>query len=196
MLRWSALLGAGALVVHEIQYRVSFGAEAGEALAAHGHAYLSWALALVSVLATLAVLRLLGEVRAAHGSGPADARRAPATLARRWASASAALASTYLLQEGLEGVLATGHPGLLHAVASHHGWLGVLLAFGLGLVVACLARGAEAIVERVARRRPGAPHRRGEQEPAPAMALPRPEPRCRRPSPRRACPAGALPVVS
>ena len=41
MLRWSALLGAGALVLHELQYRVSFGAGADAALAAHGHAYLS-----------------------------------------------------------------------------------------------------------------------------------------------------------
>lgn len=170
MPRWSALLGAGALIVHEVQYRVSFGARADAALSAHGHAYLSWALALVSVLAALAVVRLLVEVGAAQGAGPASARRAPASFRRRWAWSSAALAATYLLQEGLEGLLAAGHPGLVHAVASHHGWLALLLAVLLGLVVACLVRGAEAIVERV--RGSARPPRRRGGEPGPSPAHP------------------------
>lgn len=158
MLRWSALLGAGALVLHELQYRVSFGPGADAALAAHGHAYLSGAIALVSVLAGLAVIRLLAEVGRARRGALASARRAPASLPRRWIWSSAALATTYLLQEGLEGQLAPGHPGVLHAVGPHHGWVALLVAVVLGLLVACLMRGAEAIVA-LARR--GAHVRRG-----------------------------------
>ena len=158
MLRWSALLGAGALVLHELQYRVSFGAGADAALAAHGHAYLSLAVAVVSVLTGLADVRLLAEVGGARSGTLVSACRAPASLRRRWTWSSAALASTYLLQEGLEGVLAAGHPGVVHAVSSHHGWVALLLAAALGLLVACLARGAEANVAP-ARRRARAPRR-------------------------------------
>ena len=152
MLRCSALLGAGALVLHELQYRVSFGAGSDAALAAHGHAYLSWAIALVSVLTGIAVVRLLGEVGGARRDRLASARRAPVSLGRRWLWSSAALASTYLLQEGLEGMLAAGHPGVVHAVTSHHGWFALVIAVALGLLVACLVRGAEVVVA-LARRR-------------------------------------------
>ena len=155
MLRWSALLGAGALVVHELQYRVSFGAGAEAALIAHGHAYLSWALALVSVLTALAAVRLLAEVGGARRGGLASARRAPAAPRRRWGWSSAALATTYLLQESLEGLLAVGHPGVVHAVGSHHGWVALLVAVALGALIACLMRGADAIVAH-ARRAGGA----------------------------------------
>jgi len=155
MLRWSALLGAGALVVHELQYRVSFGAGAEAALIAHGHAYLSWALALVSVLTALAAVRLLAEVGGARRGRPASARRAPASLWHRWIWSSAALATIYLLQESLEGLLAAGHPGVVHAVGSHYGWLALLVAVALGALIACLMRGADAIVA-LARRAGGA----------------------------------------
>ena len=169
MLRCGALLGAGALVLHELQYRVSFGRGADAALAAHGHAYLSGAIALVTVLTGLAVIRLLAEVGGARRGRLASARGSPASLGRRWIWSSAALATTYLLQEGLEGQLAAGHPGVLHAVGSHHGWIALLAAVVLGLLVACLMRGAEAIVA-LARR--GARTRRRRRAAA-AIARPR-----------------------
>jgi hypothetical protein len=152
MLRWCALLGAGALLVHELGYRVSFGAGADRALAAHGHAYLSWALALVAVLAGLGAVRLAVEVAGARRrAAPASPAGRRASLARRWAAASVALVVVHVLQEGLEGVLGAGHPGLAHALTAHGGWVALLAAVGLGLLIAFLVRGAEAIVERVAR---------------------------------------------
>ena len=169
MVRWSASLGAGMLALHELQYRVSFGPDADAALAVHGHAYLSGAIALVTALTGLAVIRLLAEVGGARRGALASVRRAPASLGRRWVWSSAALATTYLLQEGLEGQLAAGHPGVLHAVGSHHGWVALLAAVVLGLLVACLMRGAEAIVA-LARR--GARARRGPRAAA-ASARPR-----------------------
>jgi hypothetical protein len=192
VLRWSALLGAGALAVHELQYRVSFGAGAEAALIAHGHAYLSWALALVSVLTALAAVRLLAEVGGARRGRPASARRAPASLWHRWIWSSAALATIYLLQESLEGLLAAGHPGVVHAVGSHHGW-----PAGRGR-----ARGADRLPHARGRRDRrartpclgcSAPSRRPDDL-APSRPPSRPSPRRSRQSPCGPCPAAVLPV--
>jgi hypothetical protein len=150
-LRWSALLGAGALGVHELQYRVSFGADADRILAARGHGYLAWAIALASVLATLAAVRLVLEVGAArrHGRRQAQARRG--SFRWQWACSTAMLMLVYLLQESLEGALGAAHPGVLHALSTHNGWLVLVVAVALGLAIAALMRGADEIVDLAAR---------------------------------------------
>lgn len=175
MLRWSALLSVAALLLHEVQYRATYGVRAEEALGAHGHAYLSWAIGLVTALSVLALTRLALEVRGARRRGRDVHAPRGISFARAWTWSTVALTLAYLLQEAAEGALAAGHPGLVHALASHNGWLSLLLALALGALVAFLLRGAHAAVEAAARRRRSrTPVRSTPAFAAPAARRPRP----------------------
>jgi hypothetical protein len=147
-LRTVAVLAGAALTLHELRYLLAPDPHAAEA----GHAYL--ALVAPAVAALLAAAG--GAFVLALARGGAAGPRPPASFARLWLAASAALAATYTTQELLEGVLAAGHPAGLAAVAAHGGWIGLLLALGLGAIVALLLRCAHAILVRDR----GAPPRR------------------------------------
>ena len=141
-LRCFALLGAGALGLHELRYAIAYGGSADHALAAQGHAYLAAAGAVVA-LALVAALALLG----------ASLVRGPAAVARwnvRWPAASASLLAIYVVQELAEGMLSTGHPAGIDGVFGHGGIVAVPLALALGAAVAALLRGADAVLERFA----------------------------------------------
>jgi len=103
-LRAPALLGVGALAVHELRYLVGYGNAAGSALAGHGHAYLGIATSLAAVL--LLVALPASVTRRARGR----AHRTPGARLRRIAAAAAgALFAIYSVQEFLEGLVAPGH---------------------------------------------------------------------------------------
>jgi hypothetical protein len=162
-LRCFALLGAGALGLHELRYLIGYGGDAGRALAQQGHGYLDAITALIALaLVTALAVLLAGLVRGAA------ATRRPRRWSTRWLAASGALLTVFTLQELCEGALASGHPEGLGGVFGHGGWVAVLLALAIGALVALLLRGADAVLERFAstsRRRP--PLR------APRIALPR-----------------------
>lgn len=133
-LRAGAALSAGAFALHQLRYLAGHEATAGE-----GHGYLALAGPLVALLCAIAFAQL--AVAWQHQLEPG--RRLP--LQRLWFAAVAALLAVYFCQESLEGLLTPGRDAV-GALAADGGWVVLPLAVGLGLVVALLLRGAEALL--------------------------------------------------
>src|SRR3954447_9771470 len=184
-LRCFALLGAGALALHELRYLVAYGGDAGRALNEQGHGYLGTVAALVAVAVVASVATLV----AALVRGRRPAARAP-SWRLRWLGASAALLIIYAAQELAEGMLASGHAEGLAGVAGHGGWVAVALAAVLGAAVAALLRGAEVVLQRFggARRAPRLRPPRSALPRAPVTVRPRPAGALARPGAERAPP--------
>jgi hypothetical protein len=129
-LRAIALLGAGAVAIHQLRYAIAYGDAAPHALAAHNHSYFEFALPAVATVFVVALAGLL--IRVAHGRVAAPQRRMP--FATLWLACALTLGTIYGVQESLEGAgaLAGG------------GWIGFALAFPAGLLVAVALRGADA----------------------------------------------------
>jgi uncharacterized membrane protein len=161
------LLPAGALVVHQLRYRIAYGPRAGAQLAAQGHSYLDsfapWLVLLLCLAAGSFLARLVHA--AATGSKPPRRR----SFAALWAATTVGLVSIYAVQELLEGFFAAGHPGGLAGVVGHGGWWAAVVAVGVGAVVAAVLRVADAAVEAFARERP-----RAVRQPLVPRALPAP----------------------
>ncbi len=68
----------------------------------------------------------------------------------------------YVLQEFLEGLLATGHPAGLAGIFGYGGWWAIPAAAAIGLVLAALLHGARWVLDGVAQR-----HDRAASAPAP-----------------------------
>jgi hypothetical protein len=139
--RAAALIAAGALAVHELRYLLAYGDRSGAEVAAQGHAYLASvttvvAAALVVMVATL-IARLASGARAAGDASIPSPRRL-------WATATIAVLAIFVLQESVEGLLASGHPAGLVGVFGHGGWLAVPLAAAIGALIALALRGAAA----------------------------------------------------
>lgn len=179
-LRAGALLLAGVLALHQLRYLLSYGAQAHEQLGAQGHAYLAALVSPVLLLLALAILHFGAVLRRAWcgASSTTGADAPPPTVRRLWSGASAFLLVAYAAQEGLEGVLATGHPAGWQGVFGHGGWVALPLALVLGLLVALLLRGAAAAVARLVRVRPPGRPRRAPSAVRAAYraALPAPDP--------------------
>lgn len=167
VLRCTALLSVGILVVHDLRYRLAFGEHADHALQAHGHSYLSVVGPLVGLLVAVAAGHLLW-LCAAGGE-----RTRSSSLRRLWLVASFALLTCFGVQELLEGALAPGHPSGLGGTFGDGGWIAVPLSAVAGLGVAFLARGAEVALEAAAGTGV-APHLRIWSEPVQFVAAPRP----------------------
>jgi hypothetical protein len=150
-LRAAALIGAAALVLHQLRFLVGYGGHADDALSQQGHAYLPLAGVLVVALLALAAGRLARSWRRARRTGAEEGE--PPSLPSSCLASSATLLAIYVAQELLEGALSTGHPEGLAGVLGHGGWIAAPLAFGLGVLVALLLRGAGVVVAAAARRR-------------------------------------------
>ncbi|HLM50292.1 MAG TPA: hypothetical protein VK279_07075 [Solirubrobacteraceae bacterium] len=154
-LRCAALLGAGALAVHELRYALAGPAVSGT----EGHDYMAAAGGVA--VATLAVAIGLFLARVARPA-PGERHAAPAR-ARLWGAATAALLTIYAGQELAEGALSAARPDGPGALLAHGGWIAVPLAVLVGLLVAGALRGAQAVLARAAARRaaplPRAPRR-------------------------------------
>jgi hypothetical protein len=151
-LRQAALLSAGALVLHELRYRLGYGVHAPEVLATQGHAYLSYASALALALLVAAACGLGALLlRAPARPAPLECRAVP--FGHRWISSTAALLAIYASQELLEGLLSRHHPDGLAAVFGHGGWVAVALALGIGALLAAAAGGTDAALALAGRRR-------------------------------------------
>jgi hypothetical protein len=158
-LRFVSLLALGALVLHDLRYRVGYQEHAGAALRAQGHAYLP--------LLGAFVASVLASALASFGAILIRARRSESTassglpFARTWGYSTVSLAAIYVTQEWLEGQLAPGHPAGLAGVIGHAGWVALLLAGAVGAAIALLLRGADAVVAfvsgRAVRRRRSGP---------------------------------------
>jgi hypothetical protein len=152
-----ALLGAGAVIVHELRYVLTYGDGAGAALAQQGHSYMPVLEALVVVMLCLALLRFAASLtRAFRGILPTG--RAP-SFARSWLGSSIALIAIYTLQEGFEGAFAPGHPGGAIGVFGNGGWTALLLSVVVGALIAAVSLLSRRAIEFVAARS-AAPRRR------------------------------------
>lgn len=149
-LRTAALLGMGALAVHQLRYLIAHGDGAGAALAREGHAYLGALAPAVAMLAGVAALDFLLALAV---------RRRGNTGSYRWVAVTACLMAVYVGQESIEGLLAAGHPVGLAAVLGNGGWVALPLACAIGLGITLLLRGAD-LVLAAAGRRPQPPARR------------------------------------
>ena len=147
------LLPAVALLVHELRYALAYGEEADAALAAQGHGYVDSLAPWLVLLLGLAVGRFLVRVARA-GAGQRRRPGGGAAFGGLWAVTSLCLYAIFVVQELLEGLFSSGHPGGTAAVFAHGGWWAMVAAVGLGGVVAALLRLAEAVVELAARLAP------------------------------------------
>lgn len=148
-LRVFALLGAGALAVHELRFLAGWGSDAGSHLTSHGHSYLSFATALSALLLIVAFGVFLTGL--ARGGEPARDRRVG--LWSLWLLASVALLAIYTSQELIEGAVAPGHPDGLAGAFGAGGWTALPLAGFFGVLVALLLRCAEEVLVHAAARR-------------------------------------------
>lgn len=170
-LRATAALAVGAFALHQTRYLAGYGESGGDALAAHGHGYLTLLVPLVALLAAIAATHFVVAV-ARPGCAPTSARRGR-RFATVWLAATLALLATYGGQELLEGVLAPGHPAGVGALLAGGGWWALPLAAAVGLVVAVLLRTANAAVEAAWGRPRGSRARRlVSASPPPTVDLP------------------------
>jgi hypothetical protein len=149
------LLPAVALVVHELRYALAYGEQADAELAAQGHGYVDSLAPWLVLLLGLAVGLFL--VRVARAGAGRDVGRPRRAFGRLWAMTSLGLYGIFVVQELLEGVFASGHPGGFAAVLGHGGWWAMVAAVALGAGVAAQLRVAEAVVELAARLAPRLP---------------------------------------
>jgi hypothetical protein len=133
-LRASALLAAGTLAVHELRYLIGY----GDPAAVGGHGYLTLAAPLVAILLAVSCGVWLARIGRVTG--------APARTLT-WLGASATLLCAYAVQEIVEGLASTGHPGLL----GHGGWIAAPIALAVGAVVTLMLRGVRAADRAAAR---------------------------------------------
>lgn len=149
----ACLLPAGAVAVHQLRYWAAYGSSAPAELLRQGHSYLHSLAPWIAVLAAVAAgafLRALG--RALGGASP-PARQA-LSFAALWLSSSACLLGIYVLQEFLEGLLATGHPAGLAGIFGFGGTWSIPAALAVGLVLAALLFGAGWVLFEVSGSRP------------------------------------------
>lgn len=153
-LRALAVLGLGALAVHQLRYLFGYGADAGSALSQQGHGYLTGA---VPVLLALGLAALLSSFLARRAR--TRKRGVPHELGRILAY-SGVLIATYSMQELTEGLLASGHPVGLAGLFGHGGLIVFPLALIVGVLAWLAARGLEAVEAHFANRSSARPTRR------------------------------------
>jgi hypothetical protein len=136
-LRTAALLGIGALAVHELRYRIAFGDDSQSALASSGHGYLGLVAPALALLAMIGLASLVQRI--ASGDAPARARRGGI-----WLTLTAGLLAIFCVQELLESLFATGRPDGLHGVFGDGGWLAIPLSMAVAAVALAFVRVAGA----------------------------------------------------
>jgi hypothetical protein len=134
-LRALALLGAGSAVIHQLRYTIAYGRSAPRALAAHPHGYLSLALPGIITATLIALGAALLRVAGSRRSGPRpDPGALRPSLPVLWLACALGLATIYGVQETLEG----------SGALAGSGWIGLVLAVPVGLLVAVALHGADA----------------------------------------------------
>jgi hypothetical protein len=146
-----ALLPAAALLVHQLRFMLAFGGHAGAQLEMQGHSYLhSWApwIVLMIAVAVGGFLWALGRALAGQRSAP----RYALSLLALWIVCAACLVAIYIVQEFMEGLLATGHPAGLAGIFGYGGWWSIPAALAVGLVLATIFHGARWVLDEIASR--------------------------------------------
>jgi hypothetical protein len=136
----AALVAVGSLAVHQLRFLLWYGHHSDRALSAQGHSYLMVVGPAVVAVAVFAFARFLD--RLARG-----ARTSVPRLGRLWLVLSGTLAGMFCVQETLEGMLSSGHPDGLAAIAGHGGWIAAPLSAAVGLALAVALRGGAQAAE-------------------------------------------------
>jgi len=144
-MRLAPLLAAGALLLHKLA-----GVTNGEVVTDHGHSYLPLVAAVVTVLLALSCMRYGHELW--HASRGRLSRASSPSLRGLWLIASAALLSTFALQEWIEAWVTPGHPAALSHAVAHVGYLVPVLAVAMGAVIALVLRASNTAIVLLARR--------------------------------------------
>jgi hypothetical protein len=122
-------------LVHQLRYWLTYGSQASNELSGTGHAYLGEAVPWIVMLT-------------AAGVATFAARRRPGAqrpFAERWLGSAVLLLALFALQETLEGLFASGHPGGFSAVFGHGGWWAIPVALVVAFLLALLLRVADAL---------------------------------------------------
>lgn len=155
--RGLVLLPAGALLVHELRYWLSYGSQTNPQLADQGHAYLNSVVPWIVMLLAGGLSCFVARLARAWRAGPTESLARP--FLKLWATTGTGLIGIYALQESFESVFAQGHPGGFAGVFGHGGWWAVPAAAAVSMLVVSLMRIGSALV-RLAGRSGRAPRRR------------------------------------
>ncbi len=121
------LIPAASLVVHQLRYTLAYGSRANAELTAQGHSYLysltPWFVFALGIGLALFLRRAALVLRT--GDAGVSSRRSSLTV---WLLAWVGLVAIYALQELLEELLASGHPGGFAGVFGHGGFWAVPVA--------------------------------------------------------------------
>jgi FkbM family methyltransferase len=159
-LQAAALLLVAGLIVHHASYEAAYGDLTHVELKETGHGYMTFVSPAIAVVLVFALWRFSARLVEARRTGRSSTDRSSFLVT--WLSASAVLAATYVVQEGLEAIAFSGHGFDLPGSRIHGGaWL-TLLVLTLGAIIALLLRlGERALVciagrarRRVRRTRP------------------------------------------
>jgi hypothetical protein len=170
------LIPAAALVVHQARYTLAYGVRANAELAAQGHSYLQsvvpWTILALGIGASMFLRRVARAART--GESRAFTRVSAAAL---WSITTVALVGIYAVQESLEALEASGHPGGLSGVFGHGGWWAVPAAAVVALGVVAILRLGRAVLRLASRLAPPARRMHGARLPVPfSVALVAPAP--------------------
>ena len=152
------LLPVAAYVVHQLRYKLAYGSQASQMLAAQGHSYLDSLAPWLALMLGVALGTFLLRVARAFARRSDDRPRR--SFLELWALGWASLFVLYTLQEFLEGFFAAGHPGGLEGIFGHGGWWAPIVAVPVAAALAALLHVACAVVRvaaRVAERHPVEP---------------------------------------
>jgi hypothetical protein len=147
-----ALFPLGALAVHQVRYLLAFGSDAPHELAGEGHGYLRALTPWIMLAVALGIGGLLARLARAWRTGEPGCDRGR-RLVRLWVLAAAGLLATYVGQELLEGLFATGHPQGLTGILGDGGLWALPTSILVGGVLAAVVRGGRALIAHVARLR-------------------------------------------
>jgi hypothetical protein len=153
------LVPAAALVVHQARYTLAYGAHANDELAAQGHSYLHsvvpWTILALGIGASMFLRRV--ALAARTGRAASTARVSTPIL---WMLTTSALLAIYAVQETLEELSLSGHPGGVAGVFGHGGWWALPAAAVVALVVVALLRLGRAVLVLAAKRAAARPRAR------------------------------------
>lgn len=188
----AALFPLGALAVHQVRYLLAFRSDAPHELAGDGHGYLQaltpWIMLAVAVALGIGGLRArLAQAWRTGDPGCDRGRR----LVWLWVLAAAGLLATYVGQELLEGLFATGHSQGLTGILGAGGLWALPVSILAGGVLAAVVRGGRALVAHVARLRRQRSQITARR--APKLGVPREIVALARPAPLAGAAAGRAP---
>ncbi len=143
------LLPAGALLVHQLRYLLTYGSSASDELSAQGHAYFASLVPWIVLLTAGGLGWFVARLARAPGLGIERVRARP--FLRLWLTTGAGLVGIYVLQEFLEGLFADGHPAELVGIFGHGGWWAVPAAAAVGFLIVAALRVGQVLARLVAR---------------------------------------------